>query len=48
MVPYLDKSIRPLVLILPKMSGYLRTFDVKDKTNKQMSFRTDADKSLKI
>ena len=37
-----DKTIRPLVLMMPKMSGYVKTFKVKegnkDKTNKLMSF----------
>ena len=28
---YLDKVIRPLVLILPKMSRYVKTFKVKDE-----------------
>ena len=27
---YLDKAVRPLVLIMPKMSGYVKTFKVKD------------------
>ena len=31
MIGYLDKIIRPLVLILPKMSGYVETFTVKDR-----------------
>ena len=39
---YLDKTIRPLVLILPKMSGYVKTFKVKernkDKNNKLLTF----------
>ena len=26
LIEYLDKVIRPLVLILPKMSGYVKTF----------------------
>ena len=30
MTGYLDKNIRPLVLIKPKMSGYVKTFNVKD------------------
>ena len=38
----LDKVIRPLVLIMPKISGYVKTFKVKerdkDKNNKLMSF----------
>ena len=28
-IEYLHKSIRPLVLMLPKMSGYVKTFTVK-------------------
>ena len=40
-----DKAIRPLVLIMPKMSWYVKTFKVKagdkDKNNKLMSFRVD-------
>ena len=34
LIGYLDKDIRPLVLIIPKMSGYVKTF--KDKN----SFKT--------
>ena len=30
LIGYLDKVIRPLVLILPKMSGYTKTFKVND------------------
>ena len=30
LIGYLDKFIRPLVLILPNMSGYVKTFKVKD------------------
>ena len=45
-----DKAIRPLVLIMPKMSGYVKTFKVKDgdkdKNNKLMSFRIDDQKLL--
>ena len=40
-IGYVDKSIKPLVLIIPKMSGYVKTFKVtdgdKDKNNKLMS-----------
>ena len=47
---YLDKAIRPLVLVMPKMSGYVKTFKVKegdkDKNNKLMSFRVDDEKLL--
>ena len=41
-----DKAIRPLVLIMPKMSGYVKTFKVEDKINKLMSFRIDDEKLL--
>ena len=37
-----DKTIRPLVLIMPKMSEYVKTLKVKegdkDKSNELMSF----------
>ena len=45
MIGYLDKTIRPLVLIMPKMILYVKTFKVKDgdkdKNNKLMSFCID-------
>ena len=45
-----DKAIRPLVLIMPKMSGYVKTFKVKegdkDKNNKLMSLGIDDEKLL--
>ena len=31
---YLDKVVRPLVLNLPKMNGFFKTFKVKDKYDK--------------
>ena len=31
MIGYLEKVIRPLVLILPKVSGYVKTFKEKNK-----------------
>ena len=31
LIGYLDKAIRPLVLIMPKMSGYANTFHLKLK-----------------
>ena len=34
LIGYLDKTIRPLVLIMPKISGYVETFKVKDGNNK--------------
>ena len=44
-IGYLDKAIRPLVLIMPKISRYVKTFKVKegdkDKNNNFMSFRID-------
>ena len=47
---YLDKVIKPLVLIMPKMNGFVKTFKVKDggkgKNNKLMSFRIDGGKLL--
>ena len=50
LIGYLDKAIRPLVLIMPKMSGYVKTFKVKDgdkdKNNKLMSFHIDDEKLL--
>ena len=46
LIGYLDKDIRPLVLIIPKMSGYVKTFEVEDKINKLMSFQIDDDKVL--
>ena len=45
-----DKSLRPLVLIMPKMSGYVKVFKVKgdkDKSNKLISFRIDDEKLFK-
>ena len=47
LIGYLDKDIRPLDLIMPKRSGYVKTFKVEDKNNKLMSFRIDDEKLLK-
>ena len=41
---YLDKDIRSLVLVMPKMMGYVDTFKVGDKNIKLMSFRIDNEK----
>ena len=30
LIGYLEKAIRPLVFIMPKMSGYVKTFKVED------------------
>ena len=50
MIGYLDKVIRPLVLIISRTSRYVKTFKVKngdkDKNNKTMSFRIDDEKLL--
>ena len=47
---YLDKVIGPLVLIMSKMSGYIKTFKVKDgdkdENNKLISFHIDDEKLL--
>ena len=46
----LDKVIRPLVLILIKLNGYVKIFKVKvadkDKNNKLRSFHIDVDNLL--
>ena len=46
-----DKTIGPLFLIMPKMSGYVKTSKVKEggkyKSNKLMSFRIDGEKLSK-
>ena len=48
MIEYLDKDIKPLDLIMPKMSGYVKTFivRVKDKSDTLMSLRIDDEKLL--
>ena len=50
MIRYLDKVIRLLVSVLPKMSRCVKAFKVKhkdkDKNSKLMSFRTDDEKLL--
>ena len=43
LIGYLDKDIRPLVLMMHKMSGYVK---VEDKNNKLMSFGIDDEKLL--
>ena len=47
---FVDKAIRPLVLKLPEMTGYVKTFKVKDgdevKNNIMMSFCKDDKKLL--
>ena len=46
MIGYLDKAIRPLVLIMPKISGYVKTLKDEDKINKSIFFRIDDEKLL--
>ena len=50
MTGYLDKAIRQLVLIMPKMSRYIKKIKVrnedKGKTNKLLSFCLDDEKLL--
>ena len=47
---YLDKVVRSLVLVLPKMSENVKTLKVKEgdkvRNNKMMSFRIHDDKLL--
>ena len=52
LIGYLDEVIRPLLLTLPKMSRYTKTFSKvkdrdKDKNNKLISFRINDKKLLK-
>ena len=49
MIGYLDKVIRSLVLVLPKMNEYVKTFKVKDgdkDNNKWLSFYKADEKLL--
>ena len=50
LIGYLDKVIKPLVLVLSKISGNIKIFTVKhgdkDKSNKFMFFRIDDKKLL--
>ena len=50
MIGYLDKVTSPLVLIMAKISEYIKAFKVKggdkDKNNKSMSFHIDDEKQF--
>ena len=50
LIGYLDKAIRQLILIMPKMAGYVRTFEIKggekDNNNKLVSFCIDDENLL--
>ena len=52
MIGYLDEVLKPLVLILPKMNGDIKTFIYKtgdkNKNNKFMSLHVDDGKISKI
>ena len=41
-----DKAIIPLVLIMLKMNGYVKTLKVEDKIDKLMSFHRGNEKLL--
>ena len=46
LIGYLDNDIKPLVLLMPKMSGYVKTFKVEDKNSKLISSCIDDEKLL--
>ena len=46
LIGYWDKAIRPLVLIMPKVSRYVITIKVKEGNSKLISFRIDNEKLL--
>ena len=46
LIGYLDETIRPLVLTMLKMSGYVKTFKGTEVNNKLMSFHVDDEKLL--
>ena len=52
LIGYLDEVLKPLVLILPKMNGDIKTFIYKigdkNKNNKFMSLHVDDGKIFKI
>ena len=52
LIGYLDEVLKPRVLILPKMNGYIKIFIYKigdkNKKNKFMSLHKDDDKIFKI
>ena len=44
MIGYFDKSVRQLVLIIPKMSWYIKAFKIEDESSKLISFQIDDEK----
>ena len=41
MIGYLDKVIRPLLLMLPRISGWVKNVKAGDKNDKLLSFSID-------
>ena len=48
LIGYLGKTMRPLVLKIPKMSEYVAMYKVKEGNNKLMSFCIDDEKLLEM
>ena len=46
LVGYSEKTVRPLVLVMPKISRYIKTFKVEDKKSKLIFLRIDDKKLL--
>ena len=46
LIGYLDKTIRPLVLVMPKTGVCVKVFQVKATNNKLKYFRKDDEKLL--
>ena len=46
LIVYLDKVVSPLVLIMPKISGYVKTFKIEEGNNELMSFHINDEKLL--
>ena len=46
LIGYLDKTIRPLVMKMPQVSGYIKIFKIKEGVDKLMSFRIGDEKPL--
>ena len=46
LIGYLDKDIEPSVLIMPKISGYVKAFKIEHKSNKLTTFCIDDEKLL--
>ena len=46
LIGYLGKCIRPLVWIIPKIIGYVKTFIAEDKNNKLKPFPLSDEKQL--